>query len=144
MRLNKSRLFCYLQLFCKCKMAALDRLARLWLTHIDGLGLGSLSGRASTTATCETSCSSVSSAVLGQLPDRRSYTTLRSPCSSKIAHHMTDEQQFESNGREQAKEKHPSFDECFLLAAPDRLELTTLRLTAEWSTDWAKGQCTGF
>ena len=26
------------------------------------------------------------------------------------------------------------------MAAPDRLELTTLRLTAECSTDWAKGQ----
>ena len=30
--------------------------------------------------------------------------------------------------------------DAFFLAAPDRLELTTLRLTAECSTDWAKGQ----
>ena len=31
-----------------------------------------------------------------------------------------------------------------LMAAPDRLELTTLRLTAECSTCWAKGQYFGF
>ena len=31
--------------------------------------------------------------------------------------------------------------DAFFLAAPDRLELTTNRLTADCSTYWAKGQC---
>ena len=45
------------------------------------------------------------------------------------------------NWQEQTKRKAPIFMDAFFLAAPDRLELTTLRLTAACSTYWAKGQC---
>ena len=43
-----------------------------------------------------------------------------------------------------AKRKAPMFMDAFFLAAPDRLELTTNRLTADCSTYWAKGQCLAF